>query len=108
MNPDEVDQALLDQHFPFGLVHEELTHRDGDRSRFAHTREPADVFGREGILKEEETELLELLGKIDRQDRLNPLVDVMQQLELVTKLATKMLEEFGHDTDVGRLVPGLL
>src|SRR5688500_5682231 len=68
MDPDVVDQPFLDQRLPFSLIDKEFTHRDRDRRLLSQLREPANVFGSERILQEEESELLQLPGQSDCLD----------------------------------------
>ncbi len=51
----------------------------------AEEREVAVVLRRERVFEEEEPVLLQLLRQPDRQDRRHPLVDVVQQLDLVAE-----------------------
>src|SRR3954471_20267845 len=97
MDADKIDQAILDQHFPFGLIDEEFAHGDRDRGRFAHAFEPANVLRREWILKEEETELLQFFSQINGEDGLNALVDIVQEFEFVTDLGAQVIEEARND-----------
>jgi hypothetical protein len=51
------------------------------------------ILRREGVFEEEEAKLLEVLGEAHRVDRRQPLVHVMEQLDLVPELFSQVLEE---------------
>ena len=61
---------------------EQLAHGLRRRALLADVAEPLDIFGRERVLQEEQLELLHVLGKTHRLNRVQPLVDVVQQFHL--------------------------
>ena len=53
--------------------------------------EVGDVLRRDRILQEEELERLDVLGELDGLARRDPLVDVVQQFDLVAQLLAALL-----------------
>ena len=71
--------------------------------------ELADVLRRERVFEEEELELLQLLRQPDRLDRRDPLVDVVQQLDLVAERERRCSNSLGTDARSRRdRLPGAL
>ena len=62
--------------------------------------EIADVLGGEGVLDEERVILLQLLAEVDRIDRRDALVDVVEQLDLVAAGAADVLEHLDGALDI--------
>ena len=88
VDADEVDQAVADQRHVLVLVDEQLAHRDRDvLVCWRRMLEVADVLRGERVFEEEQLVLLQVLRELDRQDRRDALVDVVQQLDLVAELA---------------------
>ncbi len=108
VDPDEIDQAVLDEHFPFACVHEELAHCQRNAGGFPHASEVADVLRSGRVFQEEESVLLKLLCEVDGKDRLDPFVNVVQQFDFVPDCRAEVLKQFRYDADVGRFVPGPL
>src|SRR6478735_12270474 len=82
MDPDEIEEALLNQRHIFMDIDVELAHCDRCARVLAQKREVAVVFRREGVLQKKELELVEIAGEIDRLHRGDALVDIVQQLDL--------------------------
>ena len=54
--------------------------------------EPLDVFGRERVLQKEQLELFHILGKAHRLNRVQPLVNVVQQFHLKAQFCADVRE----------------
>jgi hypothetical protein len=108
MDPDEVDEPVLDQGQVLTDVDIELAHRQRDRRLLPQQREVAVVFRRQRILEKEEAVGLQRAGHADRHDRRHPFVDIVEQLDLVAERETQMFEEGRDSPRVGAGVPRLL
>ena len=69
-------------------VVDELAHGKRASRMSAHLIEPCDLLGSEHVLKEQQVELVHLLREADCLGRRQTLMDIMAQLNVVTKLAT--------------------
>ena len=87
VDADEVDQPLGDERHVFVLRVEQLAHRDRDARLLAQQPEVVVLLGRERVFEEEQAVRLERLAEVDRLVRRDPLVHVVQQLDLVAELA---------------------
>ena len=67
--------------------------------------EVADVLRAERVFEEEQLVRLQVLGQLHRQDGRHPLVDVVQQLDLVAELLAQVLEQLRHGADVRPRLP---
>jgi hypothetical protein len=93
MDPDVVDQAVADQRRPLVRAVEQLAHRNRRRALLPDDAEPLDVFRRKRVFQKEQPEPLALLAKPHSLDRRNPLVHVMQQLDLFAQLLPRRLQQ---------------
>jgi hypothetical protein len=100
MDADEIDQPLLDQRHVLVRIDVELAHRDRRDAVLAQHGEVPVVLRRERVLEKEEPILIELLREPDRVHRRDPLVDVVQQLNLRAERRANVLEQLRHATDV--------
>src|SRR5204862_5097560 len=86
VNADEVDQPILDERQVLVLRVEQLAHRDRNARLLPQQPEMVVVFGRERILEEEQPIRLERLAQVDGLVQRHALVDVVQQLDVVSEL----------------------
>ena len=75
---------------------EQLAHRERHRALPSEHAEVAEVLRRQRVLQEEQPVRLQRLGQTDRVDRLQPLVDVVQQFRLGRQSGTHVREQFRH------------
>jgi hypothetical protein len=108
MHPDKVDQALPDQRHVLGLVDEQLPHGDRRRGLLAQKTEILGVLGGERVFEEEQVERFELPGEAYGLDRRDALVDVVQQLDLVTEGVAQVFEETRDQAAVRGRLPGVV
>ena len=85
VDADEVDQPAGDQRQVFLLRVEQLAHRDRHARLLPDEVEVVLLLGRQRVLDEERVVLLQLLAQADRLAGRDPLVDVVQQLDVVAE-----------------------
>src|ERR1044071_5052397 len=83
-----------------GIV-KKLTHGNGSGALLPKELEIAVLLGSERVFDKERMIALEFLAKVDRINRFDPLVHVMQQIEIITKFVPDVLECFGHHFEIG-------
>ncbi len=81
---------------------EELAHGERGRALLADQAEPPDVLGRDRVLEEEEAEALRVLAEAEGLGGGEPLVDVVEELDLVAELLAGRFEELERAPCVGR------
>ena len=92
MHPNKVDERVGNERLPFARVVEQLAHGDRRGALFANTGEPFQVFGRQRVFQKEEIKRLDPFGKLHRFNRVQPLVNIMQQFDLLTHLRPHILD----------------
>src|SRR5205807_1614636 len=102
---DEVDKLLGDERQALVFGMEELSHRDRCRGVLPDQPEALLVLGPERVFQEEKMERLQLLRKTGRLDRREPLMDVMEELDLITHLISKVGEHPRDDPKVAGRLP---
>ena len=85
VDADEVDQPLGDQRHVFLLSVEQLAHRERNARLLADQPEVILLLGRQRVFQEEQMVLLQLLAQADRLAGRDPLVHVVEQLDLVAQ-----------------------
>eukprot|EP00756_Hemistasia_phaeocysticola_P014064 Hpha_TRINITY_DN15321_c1_g13::TRINITY_DN15321_c1_g13_i1::g.89682::m.89682 len=98
---NKVDQPVLNQRQVLRLINEELPHGEGCRRVVAEQLEVVHLLRGEDVLEEEEAVGLKGLRKLDGTAARNTLVDVVEQLDLVTELLPRLLKKLGHKPHVG-------
>ena len=93
VHADEIDHALLDERHVLVHVDEEFTHGDGHGGVVADVLEVVVLLRRQRVLEEKEAVGLELLGQPDGLRRVEALVHVVAQLDLVPELLPRVLEQ---------------
>ena len=101
VDPDVVDEPLGDERRPLVGAVEELPHGDRRRALLADEAEPPEVLGGDGVLEEEEPEPLHVLAEAHGLGGGDPLVDVVEQLDLVAQLRPRPLEQLQGPAHVG-------
>ena len=104
---DEVDEALANERHILNRVGEELTKRDGRRTLASKKSQVLRIFGRNRIFEEEEPVRLECFGQLNRIDRRDALVHVMQELDVLPEARAEVLEEPRNDPAIGTRIPVL-
>ena len=108
VDADEIDQPIADERDVFGLIHEQLAHRDRNRRLLTQDAKVLDVFWRKRVFEKKELVGLEVAREPDRLDGWHPLVDVVEQLDLVAEVGAHALEQPGNDAAVRPGLPGRL
>src|SRR5579863_2890397 len=85
MNANEIDQPLGNQRSPFQRMREQLAHGQLRRALFANQPEVIDILRRQHVLQKEQPELLYISSEAHGLYRMKPLMNIMQQLDLVPK-----------------------
>lgn len=106
MATDEIDLPPAHQRHPLVGIVEQFAHGDWCRRLAAEMLEVADILRRERILDEKRVIRFEILDQLHRQNGRHALVDVVEQLDVVSKLFTQVLEEPWHRADIGARFPG--
>ena len=91
--PDVVDQLLADQLLAVVNRREHLAHRQRRRRVLPDQAEALLQLGRDRVLHPEQVIRLQLLAQPRRLDRRQPVVDVVQQVEVGPELAPRALEQ---------------
>ena len=94
--PHEVDQPLLDQGLAVPDGGEDLADGQRRRGMLADGAEGGLVLGRDGVLQPEGTEGLEILAQPPGLDRRQPVVHVMQQVNVPAESLARGGEQLGH------------
>ena len=104
VDADVIDQPFGDKRLPFVRAVEQLAHGDGRGAILADLPEVGVIFGRKRIFHEEEPELLHVLAELDRLVRRDPLVHVVQQLDLFAQLLPADLHELQRAAAIYRRI----
>ena len=104
MHTNEVDELVHDQTSPLMRIVEQLAHRKGSSALLAHRSEPSDVLWRKHVLEEEESILLDVFRELHGVDWIEPLVYVVQQLDLGAELGPDVFDHCEHRARVGARV----
>ena len=99
MHPDVVE-PLGHQLPPLQGVVEQLAHCDGHRRLGPHGLEPLDLLRGQGVLQEEQPVRLQLLCQTDGLDGRQPLVDVVEQFDLIPQFVPQVGKELHHSLAV--------
>ena len=108
MDADEVDQAILDHGDVLALADVQLAHGQGRAGLGPEQAVVLLVLRREHVLEEEQPVGLEVLGELDGHDRWHPLVNVVEQLDIVAQALPEGLEHPRHEAAVGPRLPRVL
>jgi hypothetical protein len=108
VHPDEVDQAVPDERHGLALADEQLPHRDRRAGLRSKEAQVLLVLRRNRVLQEEQPVGLEVLGELDGHDRGHPLVNVVEQLDVLAEARPELFEHPGHLATVRPGLPGIL
>jgi len=92
---DEINQPLGNESGPFMRAVEQFSHGDRGAALLPQRPKIADGLGRERVFDEERMVALKFLAKPNRLDRLDALMDVMQQFDFLPELLADALEHLG-------------
>ena len=101
VNPDEVQQPILDHRDDLVGRGVQFTHCDWRGTLSPYHSEILVIFGAEEIFKKEELEAFDFLGKPDPEDRRNPLMHIMQNLYTITKAIAYVFKQIQSRAQVG-------
>ena len=93
VNPDEVQQSILDHRDNLVRRGIEFAHRDRGGTLGPHHSEVFVVFGTEEIFEEEELEAFDFLGEPNTEYRRNPLMHVVQDLHAIAETITDVFKQ---------------
>src|SRR5579863_5009860 len=102
MNANEIDQPLGNQRSPFQRMREQLAHGQLGRALLANQPEVIDILGGQHVLQEEQAELLYVFSEAHGLYRMKPLMNIMQQLDLVAKFLAGGFEKLHGPAHVRR------
>ena len=89
----------------FLLRVEQLAHRQRHARLLPDQPEMVFLFRGQGVFKEEQVILFQLLAKLTRLARRDPLVDVVEQLDLVAERQPQVLEQLRKHAQIGDWLP---
>ena len=104
MHPQEIDQAFLDQQAPFAWIVKQLAHRDGGGTLLEDVAESFNICGGQRIFQEEQVERFDIFGKLDRVDRRQAFVNIVQQFHFFADVAADEFDHFQHTARIGARV----
>jgi hypothetical protein len=103
--PDVVDQMFLDQHVAVEDGVEHLADRDRRGRVMADDAERLLQLRRHRILHPEQPVGLERLAERTGLDRCQPVVHVMQEVQVVAELTAQPVEHRGHEVEIALAAP---
>ena len=86
MDPNIVYEMLGYQGFPVSWVSENLAQSNGNSALGPNPRQPIAVFRRQKVFQIEKTKFLHILRKPHGINRVQPLMGIVEQLNVPTKI----------------------
>ena len=100
VHANKIDEPILNKRHPLVRMIKKFAHRQGCGTLRAHVVKIRIVFRRERIFQKEKLKRLHIFGKLDRVNRAQTLVNIVQKLDFRPNLRTHMPNHIAHATTI--------